>query len=130
MGNTPEQDHELMADGLIRALDALKLASERLPVPISLPAVVPGMAAVELIEPIKQFRRLFEEEAITEDIKYHLDEAALSILAAIDLTRIAVSEEIDWRLDGVLMICTNSIHASTLAVVVLDKPFREKPHKG
>ncbi|WP_344897676.1 hypothetical protein, partial [Nonomuraea antimicrobica] len=114
MGNTPDQQVNEMADALVRALNHLQYAATLLPVPIKLAPVVPGMAAEEIAESIKQFRKLLEEEPVTEDIKYHYDEAALNILAALDITRIAVNEIIDWRYDGVHMVCTNSINASTL----------------
>ncbi|MDX3100465.1 hypothetical protein [Nonomuraea angiospora] len=115
MGNTPEQNLEDMADAIVRTLTALRNAARHLPIPVTLPKPKPGMPAKDLIGPIKALRAKLEKEPISEAVLNRLDQAALGVLAAIDLTRVAMSEEIDYRYDAIHMIGTISIIAARLA---------------
>ncbi|MFB9631348.1 hypothetical protein [Nonomuraea helvata] len=113
-----------MADAIVRSLTALQEAARRLPLPIVLPKLRSGMSAHEFIDPIKGLRTMLEAEPIPETVIARIDQAALGILASIELTQIAAADEIDWRYDAVHMICTTAVIAARLAEQDLRKPRR------
>ncbi|MEV4174002.1 hypothetical protein [Nonomuraea sp. NPDC049709] len=119
MADTPEQRLDDMANAIAHALTHLRTVAQLLPIPIDLPIPGADTPPREFIGAIERLRTLIEDEPIPGEAMDHLDQATLSVLTAIDLIQIALADGIDWRYEAVHMICTTSILASHLTLLIL-----------